>query len=154
LRRIAILDFDVHHGNGTEDIFRRDERVLLCSSYQHPYYPYSEVQNVPGHIIHAPLPGGSGGSAFRDAITAAWLPALAGFKPEMIFVSAGFDAHVEDEMSGIALTEADYRWITDLIMEQADATANGRIVSTLEGGYALSALGRSVEAHLRSLMKL
>lgn len=154
LERVAILDFDVHHGNGSEDIFRDDLRVIVCSTFQHPFYPYTSIAESPDHIICAPLEATAKGAEFREAVTTHWLPALHHFKPQMIFVSAGFDAHVEDDISGVSLTEADYGWVTEQIQDIAKAYAQGRIVSVLEGGYALSALGRSVEAHLRVLMEL
>ncbi len=154
LERVAILDFDVHHGNGTEDIFSDDERVMLCSTFQHPFYPYTRFQEDGARIICAPLDATAGSVEFHAAVEEKWLPALHRFKPQMIFVSAGFDAHIEDDMSGVSLKEADYRWVTEQIIDIADAYSAGRVVSTLEGGYALSALARSVEAHLRVLMNL
>jgi acetoin utilization deacetylase AcuC-like enzyme len=152
LERVAIVDFDVHHGNGTEDIFRREPRVMICSSFQHPYYPFSGGDNVDGHLINVRLPAGTDGPAFRAAVETAWLPQLDAFRPELVLVSAGFDAHVEDEMAGLALTEADYGWVTDLILDVAGRYAQKRVVSSLEGGYALHALGRSVAVHLRRMM--
>ncbi len=154
LERVAIVDFDVHHGNGTEAIFTGDKRVLFCSTFQHPFYPYIPCREATGHIVCAPLDASAGSAEFRTAVERKWLPALDAFRPEMILVSAGFDAHIEDEMSGVSLTEHDYRWVTEQIHRFADRYADGRIVSTLEGGYADSALGRSVEAHLRVLMGL
>lgn len=152
LKRVAIVDFDVHHGNGTEDIFQEDPRVMVCSSFQHPYYPFSGADTIDGHLINVRLPAGTDGKAFRAAVEAAWVPQLDVFKPELILVSAGFDAHVEDDMAGLALTEADYAWVTDLILSAAERHARRRVVSCLEGGYALHALGRSVAAHLRQMM--
>ena len=152
LERLAIVDFDVHHGNGTEDIFAAEPRVLFCSSFQHPYYPYSGADSGGAHMTPLPLPAGSGGAAFRAAVEAQWLPRLEAFAPELILISAGFDAHLEDEMAGLALTEADYHWITRELLALAQRHGEGRIVSTLEGGYALSALGRSVVAHLDALL--
>jgi acetoin utilization deacetylase AcuC-like enzyme len=152
LQRVAIVDFDVHHGNGTEDIFAAEPRVLFCSSFQHPFYPYSDMESVHTQMVHAPLPAGSGSAAFRQAVEEIWLPRLQGFAPELILISAGFDAHVEDDMAGLALTEADYHWVTRRILAVAHHHGQGRIVSTLEGGYALSALGRSVVAHLDALL--
>ncbi|MCU7906955.1 MAG: histone deacetylase family protein [Candidatus Thiodiazotropha sp. (ex Epidulcina cf. delphinae)] len=154
LERMAILDFDVHHGNGSEDIFRDDKRVMVCSTFQHPFYPYTAIEESPDHIIYAPLEATAKSAEFREAVTSLWLPALDHFKPQMVFVSAGFDAHREDDMSGVSLTEADYRWVTEQIREVADRYAEGRIVSVLEGGYELHALARSAEAHLRVLMDL
>ncbi len=154
LERVAILDFDVHHGNGSEDIFREDHRVMICSTFQHPFYPYTSIGESPDHIICAPLEATAKGPEFRHAVSNQWLPALHQFKPQMVIVSAGFDAHVEDDMSGVSLTETDYSWVTEQIQTVAREYAYGRVVSVLEGGYALSALGRSVEAHLRVLMGL
>jgi acetoin utilization deacetylase AcuC-like enzyme len=154
LARAAILDFDVHHGNGSEDIFRDDMRVMVCSTFQHPFYPYTAIEESPGHIVCAPLHATAKGAEFREAITHLWLPALDRFKPQIIFISAGFDAHMEDDISGVSLVEADYRWVTEQICNIAQHYAGGRIVSVLEGGYEPSALGRSVEAHIRVLMGL
>lgn len=151
LDRVAILDFDVHHGNGNEDIFRQDPRVLVCSVYQHPLYPFAGGASVPGHIINVPVPAGSGGRAWRQAVTDRWLPALDAFRPQLIIVSAGFDGHAADPMAELLLTEADYAWITDEIAASADRHSGGRIVSCLEGGYDLGALGRCVAIHLRRI---
>ena len=152
--RVAILDFDVHHGNGTEEIFLEDERVLFCSSYQHPFYPHSGAPSVPGHIANVPLPAGTGGPGFRAAIEKHWLPEVDAFAPQVIFVSAGFDAHAGDPLAQLMLTEDDYTWITERIIELADRHADGRIVSSLEGGYALDALAASACAHVRTLAGL
>lgn len=152
LQRIAIVDFDVHHGNGTEDIFRDDPDVLFCSTFQHPFYPHTGADTQRDHIVNVPLPAASGSQAFREAVEQYWLARLDAFKPELILVSAGFDGHVEDEMAGMALVENDYAWVTRQIKQLADRHASGRIVSTLEGGYALSALGRSVVAHLNAML--
>jgi acetoin utilization deacetylase AcuC-like enzyme len=151
LERVAIVDFDVHHGNGTEDIFCKDERVLMVGTFQHPFYPYSGTDDPAANMANVPLPAGTGGQGFREAVEYVWLPALERFQPQMIFFSAGFDAHVEDDMAMLRLTEADYSWVTTQIKAIADRYAQGRIVSVLEGGYALSALGRSVVTHLRAL---
>ena len=151
LDRVAILDFDVHHGNGTEDIFTDDNRVMLCSSFQHPYYPGTGADSGNSHIIPTPLSARTAGPAFRAAIERTWLPALADFRPELIIISAGFDAHADDPLAYLELVEADYTWITQRIREVADTYAEGRIVSALEGGYSLSALGRSAVAHVRAL---
>lgn len=134
LERVAILDFDVHHGNGSEDIFRRDRRVIVCSTFQHPFYPYTAIEESPDHIICAPLDATAKSAEFRQAVTDHWLSSLNHFKPQMLFVSAGFDAHIEDDMSGVSLTEMDYRWVTEQIKVVADKYAEGRIVSVLEGG--------------------
>ncbi len=154
LNRVAIADFDVHHGNGTEEIFRNDPRVMLCSTFQHPFYPYCGADSGSDHIINVPLPAGTDGAAFRQAVTERWLPALERFQPEMLFVSAGFDAHREDDMGMFKLSESDYAWVTQQIKDVAERHAQGRIVSALEGGYELHALGRSVAAHIKVLSGL
>lgn len=151
LQRIAIADFDVHHGNGTEDIFHDDPRVMLCSSFRHPYYPHSGADSGNDHIINTPLSAGSDGSALRKVVNEQWLPALARFKPQLLIISAGFDAHKEDGMGGLAWSEEDYVWVTETLKAVAKQYAGGRIVSVLEGGYALDALGSSVAAHVKSL---
>ena len=152
LERVAIVDFDVHHGNGTEHIFQHDARVLFCSTFQHPFYPNSGSDTRSDHIVNAPLAAGSNGEAFRHSIEQHWPPAIDAFKPQLILCSAGFDAHVEDDMAGLKLTESDYQWVTSQIKTMANKHAEGRIVSTLEGGYALSALGRCVVAHINALL--
>jgi acetoin utilization deacetylase AcuC-like enzyme len=151
LRRVAVVDFDVHHGNGTEDIFRDDPRVLMVSTFQHPFYPYSGVEGRSERMVNVPLAAGSGGKEFRAAVERLWLPALEAFEPEMLFVSAGFDAHRDDDMAMLNLVEADYAWVTGKIQDVAQRHAAGRIVSVLEGGYDLHALGRSVAVHLKVL---
>ncbi len=152
LKRVAIVDFDVHHGNGTEDIFRETPEVLFCSTFQHPFYPDTGTGIVSEHIINVPLPAGSNGQVFRDAVQSRWLPELEAFQPELIFISAGFDAHVEDDMANLCLLEQDFAWVTHEIKTIADKYAKGRIVSALEGGYAQLALGRSVAAHINALL--
>lgn len=154
LERVAVVDFDVHHGNGTEDIFRADARVMLCSTFQHPYYPFSGAEGASAHIVPVPLPAGTAGPAYREAFAARILPRLDAFRPQFVFCSAGFDGHREDDMAQFGLVEADYAWITERVMEVAAQHAGGRIVSVLEGGYDLSALGRSVAAHIRTLARL
>jgi acetoin utilization deacetylase AcuC-like enzyme len=154
LERVAIVDFDVHHGNGTEDIFENDPRVLVCSSYEHPLYPYTGRPTIPGHLINSPLKRGSAGAEFRMAVEKEWLPELEAFKPQFIFISAGFDAHWEDDMAQLQLNDTDYAWVTRKITQVASQYAKNHIVSMLEGGYALNALGRSVEQHIRVLMGL
>lgn len=154
LTRIAIVDFDVHHGNGTENIFKNDPRIMLCSTFQHPFYPYCGADSSSDHIINVPLAARTDGQVFRSAITEHWLPALEAFRPEMIFISAGFDAHQEDDMAHLNLIESDYTWVTEQIKAIAVKYAQKRIVSALEGGYALHALGRSVTAHVRVLCGL
>jgi len=152
LERIAIVDFDVHHGNGTEDIVTDDERVLFCSTFQHPFYPHSGYDSTAANIVNAPLPSGANGQVFREAVEKHWLPRLEAFAPQLILVSAGFDAHQADDMANLNLVDADYGWITRRLCEQADRSAGGRVVSTLEGGYDLHALARSVEAHLKAFL--
>jgi acetoin utilization deacetylase AcuC-like enzyme len=154
LSRVAIIDFDVHHGNGTEDIFDRDDRVLFCSTFQHPFYPFTPLRENSPNRISVPLDASAGSAEFRAAVTDHWLPALERFKPEMIFVSAGFDAHVADDMSGVSLVDEDYRWVTEELVRIAEQSASKRIVSTLEGGYELHSLARCTELHLRVLMGL
>ncbi|MBI1395820.1 MAG: histone deacetylase family protein [Betaproteobacteria bacterium] len=154
LERVAIVDFDVHHGNGTEDIFRDDPRVMMVSTFQHPFYPYSGAEGRSDRMVNVPLAAYSGSREFREAVDTAWMPALERFAPRMFFVSAGFDAHREDDMASLALVEADYAWVTKRITDLAERIAGGRVVSLLEGGYALHALGRSVTAHLRVLAGL
>ncbi len=151
LRRVAIIDFDVHHGNGTEDIIANDERVLMASFFQHPLYPFSGGTPLGTNMINLPVPAYSRGAEVREMIEVMWMPRLEEFKPQMLFISAGFDAHREDDLGQLGLVEADYEWITLRMKDLADRHAGGRIVSCLEGGYNLSALARSVAAHLRAL---
>lgn len=154
LQRVAIVDFDVHHGNGTEETFANEPRVLMASLFQHPFYPYSGTDSSCTNAINIPLPAGTGGALVRRLIAEQWLPALHAYRPQMIFISAGFDAHRDDDIGQMDLLEADYAWITRQIKEVARLHAGGRIVSCLEGGYNLPALGRSVVAHLRVLAGL
>jgi acetoin utilization deacetylase AcuC-like enzyme len=154
LKRVTVVDFDVHHGNGTEDIFHDDPRVLMVSTFQHPFYPYSGIDGRSERMVNIPLAAYSTGREFRAAVEQHWLPALESFKPEMVFISAGFDAHRDDELAMLNLVEADYAWVTQQLRKVADKYANGRIVSVLEGGYALGALGRSVMTHLKVLASL
>jgi len=151
LQRIAIVDFDVHYGNGTEDIFRAEPRVMVFSTFQHPFYPYSGADTHLPNMINVPLPAGTRSAPYREAVEQYWLPALRKFKPELIMISAGFDAHCDDHMAGLCLVDEDYAWVTRHIKNIAAETAQGRIISTLEGGYELDALGRSVHAHLAVL---
>jgi acetoin utilization deacetylase AcuC-like enzyme len=151
LARVAIIDFDVHHGNGTEDIIAGDERVLRVSFFQHPLYPYCGAVPKGTNMVNVPLPPYTRGAEIRATIDEMWMPALDEFRPEMVFVSAGFDAHREDDLGQLGLVEADYEWITRRLLAVAERHAKGRIVSCLEGGYHLSALARSVAAHLRVL---
>ena len=151
LQRVAIIDFDVHHGNGTEDIIAGDDRVLMASFFQHPLYPGSGAVPMGTNMVNVPVPPYTRGMAVRELIDVMWMPRLEEFAPQMLFISAGFDAHREDDLGQLGLVEADYEWITRRLKDLADRHCNGRIVSCLEGGYALSALGRSVVAHLRVL---
>jgi len=151
VERVAIVDFDVHHGNGTEEIFAHDGQVLMVSTFQHPFYPYSGTEDPAPNMVNVPLAAGAGSKQFREAVTRYWLPALERFAPQLVLFSAGFDAHAEDDMAMLRLVDADYGWVTEQIKAIADRQAHGRIVSMLEGGYALSALGRSVVQHLRVL---
>ncbi|NVK40510.1 MAG: histone deacetylase family protein [Oceanospirillaceae bacterium] len=150
--RVAVLDFDVHHGNGTVDIFQDRPEVLVCSSFQFPFYPFRYQDIRRPNIVHTPLPGGTGSDAFRLAIERDWLPALRDHRPDIVFISAGFDAHRADPLAQLLLEDEDYRWITDLIVDAARRDTGGRIVSVLEGGYDLPALARSVEQHLAGLL--
>ena len=154
LKRVAVVDFDVHHGNGTEDILAGDDRVLMVSFFQHPFYPYNGAENPAPNMVNVPVPAYTRGMEIRELVETFWVPRLEAHRPELIFISAGFDAHREDDMGQLALPEADYSWITWRIRELAKKHAGGRIVSCLEGGYNLSALARSVEAHLRALADL
>ncbi|WP_194723284.1 histone deacetylase family protein [Noviherbaspirillum malthae] len=154
LERVAIVDFDVHHGNGTEEAFLNDPRVLMVSFFQHPFYPYSAVLEDVPNMLNLPVPAYTKGNDIRQLVDEKWLPALHAHRPEMVFISAGFDAHREDDLGQMGLVEADYAWMTQRIMEVAQEHAQGRIVSCLEGGYNLSALGRSVVAHVKALASI
>ena len=154
LERVAIIDFDVHHGNGTEDIFSDDEHVLMASIFQHPFYPYSGTEDPAPNMHNVPLAAGSGGKELRRAVQEVWLPALEKYKPQLLLFSAGFDAHVEDDMAMLRFTDSDYRWVTEQVADIARRHAQGRMVSLLEGGYALDALGRSAVQHVRVLAGL
>ena len=154
LERVAIVDFDVHHGNGTEEIFAGDERVLMASFFQHPFYPYSGTENPANNMVNVPLPAGTNGEKVRAVVEEIWMPRLEQFEPQMILVSAGFDAHREDDLGQMSLVEADYAYMTARLLELAGRHCGGRLVSSLEGGYNLSALARSVVAHLRVLARL
>ena len=151
LSRVAIIDFDVHHGNGTEDCFSGHEQVLMVSAFQHPYYPYSGLESPAPNMLNIPLPGGTDGDEFRRMVSEVWIPRLREFQPQLLLISAGFDAHLEDDMGGMKLRESDYAWITAQLKQLAEEFARGRIVSMLEGGYVLSPLARSVAAHLKVL---
>ena len=152
LERLAIIDFDVHHGNGTEAIFRDEPRVLMCSTYQYPLYPYVVGMMVPGHMVNVPLAPGAGGAALRAAVEGHWLPELERFAPQLILVSAGFDAHRDDPLASLTFTEQDFEWVTAALLGVAERHAGGRLICSLEGGYALSALGRSAAACVRALL--
>ena len=151
LARVAIVDFDVHHGNGTEDIIAGDERVLMVSIFQDQLYPFSGGVPKGTNMVNVPVPAYTRGAEVRELIEAHWMARLEAFRPQMIFISAGFDAHREDDLGQLGLLEADYEWITRRVKGVADRHAQGRIVSCLEGGYNLGALARSVAAHLRVL---
>lgn len=150
IERVAIIDFDVHHGNGTEAAFYDDPRILMCSFFQHPFYPYSGLDHS-DNMVNMPMPASTKGDVVRKMITETWLPRLREFEPELILISAGFDAHREDDLGQMGLVEDDYVWMTQRLKEVANEYAGGRIVSCLEGGYNLSALGRSVVAHVKAL---
>ena len=154
LERVAIIDFDVHHGNGTEEIFEGDEHVLMASTFQHPFYPYSGTDMPASNMVNVPLPAGAGSKQLQEAVAKYWLPALDEYEPELVIFSAGFDAHIEDDMAMLQFRDADYRWVTEQVKAIAERHARGRIVSMLEGGYSLPALGRSVVQHLRVLADL
>ena len=154
LQRVAIVDFDVHHGNGTEDIVAGDDRILMVGFFQHPFYPYAGADATAANLLNLPLPAYTQGAAVRALVADQWMPRLEAFAPELILVSAGFDAHREDDLGQLGLVEADYAWITQQLMQLAARHAKGRLVSCLEGGYNLDALARSVEAHVRVLVGL
>ena len=154
LKRVAIVDFDVHHGNGTENILSDDSRVLMVSIFQHPFYPYSGTEHPAGNMLNLPVPAYTKGMDVRELIEMMWMPRLEEFQPEMIFISAGFDAHREDDLGQLGLNENDFAWITGRVRDIAKRYSKGRIVSMLEGGYSLDALARSVEAHVRVLADL
>jgi len=156
LSRVALVDFDVHHGNGSEDILAGDERVLMCSIFETGLYPFNgedarTLKDAP-NLVNVGLPPRSGSEAFRSAVTQHWLPALEAFRPELLFISAGFDAHREDDMGNLGLVEADYEWVTRQLMDLAWRHGRGRVISCLEGGYVLSPLARSVSAHVKVLI--
>jgi len=154
LERVAIIDFDVHHGNGTEDIFEGDEHVLMASTFQHPFYPYSGTDNPASNMVNIPLAAGAGSREFREAVKEGWIPALDEFSPQLVLFSAGFDAHAEDDMAMLRFSDADYGWVTAELKAIADRHCGGRMVSMLEGGYALSALGRSAVQHIKVMSGL
>lgn len=151
-QRIAVLDFDVHQCNGTIDIFQDDPNVLICTSFQYPFYPWRYLRSESHNVVNTPLEAGTGSEAFRQAIENDWLPVLHAFKPDLVLLSSGFDAHQDDPMAELNLCEADYYWVTRLAMDIAALYADNRLVSVLEGGYELAALGRCVEAHVKALL--
>jgi acetoin utilization deacetylase AcuC-like enzyme len=154
--RVAIVDFDVHHGNGSQDIFWNDPTVMYCSTHQMPLYPGTGAVSERGArntIVNAPLRPGDGGEEFREAMETAILPRLGDFAPDLVIISAGFDAHMRDPLANLNFLEADYTWVTQKLMELADRHADGRVVSVLEGGYDLEGLSKSVAAHVTALMR-
>jgi acetoin utilization deacetylase AcuC-like enzyme len=154
--RVAVVDFDVHHGNGSQDIFWSDKTVMYCSTHQMPLYPGTGAVNERGEyntVVNAPLSPGDGGEEFRAAVETVILPRLRDFRPDLVVISAGFDAHQRDPLANLNLLEADFRWATQKLMEVADASANGRVVSLLEGGYDLDGLANSTAAHVNALMR-
>lgn len=152
LERVALVDFDVHHGNGSEDIFRGDERVLMCSIFEQGLYPYTGEKAVGPNMMNIGLPARSGSDKFREAVATQWVPALDAFAPQLIYISAGFDAHREDDMGNLGLVDADYAWVTRQLMAVAQRHCQGRIISCLEGGYVLNPLARSVAEHVKVLI--
>lgn len=154
LQRVAIIDFDVHHGNGTEKAFQNDPRVLMCGLFQHPFYPFSGADNPASNMVNVPVAAYTNGTTVRDLVTQRWLPRLQQHQPQLVLFSAGFDAHVEDDMGQLALVEDDFAWMTRQVMHVAQPHSQGRAVSCLEGGYEFSSLGRSVAAHIRAMAGL
>jgi acetoin utilization deacetylase AcuC-like enzyme len=154
LKKVAIVDFDVHQGNGTEEMFKDDDRVLFCSTFQHPFFPYTAILPNAPNRLNVPLTASAGSEEFRAAVSDYWLPALNDFQPQLIFMSAGFDAHRDDDMSNICLTDADFRWVAEQIVQVAAGSASTRVISVLEGGYELNSLARCVDTHIRVLMGL
>jgi acetoin utilization deacetylase AcuC-like enzyme len=152
LERVALIDFDVHHGNGSEDIFRGDDRVLMCSIFEEGLYPFSGENATGDNMVNVGLPSRSGSDKFREAVTQQWIPALDKFAPQLIYISAGFDAHREDDMGNLGLVDADYAWVTQQLMNVAKRHCQGRMISCLEGGYVLNPLARSVGEHVKVLI--
>jgi acetoin utilization deacetylase AcuC-like enzyme len=153
-QRIAILDFDVHQCNGTIDIFKDDPDILICTSFQFPFYPWRYLRSEWQNVVNTPLEAGTDSAAFRKAIEDDWLPALHSFKPELVLVSAGFDAHRDDPLAELCLVEEDFFWVTQLALDIAALYSENRLVSVLEGGYDTDSLGRSAEAHVKALLGL
>jgi acetoin utilization deacetylase AcuC-like enzyme len=152
LKRIVVIDFDVHHGNGTEDIFAGDDRVMMVSTFEQALYPFSGDIPLGANMVNVPLPAYSNGEAMREAVLTQWIPAIEAYQPQLILISAGFDAHREDDMSHLMWTDQDYAWITEQLVKVANKVCGGRIVSSLEGGYAVEALARSVGQHVDMLL--
>ncbi len=152
IQRVALIDFDVHHGNGSEDIFRDDERVIMCSIFEQGIYPFTGENATGTNMVNVGLPSRSGSEKFREAVSTHWIPALDAFAPEIIYISAGFDGHREDDMGNLGLVEADYEWVTQQLMAVARRHSKGRVISCLEGGYVLSPLARSAAAHVKVLI--
>jgi len=152
LQRVALIDFDVHHGNGSEDILQNDKRILMCSIFEKGLYPFSGENSTATNMVNVGLPSRSGSEKFREAITTHWIPALDAFEPQLIYISAGFDGHREDDMGNLGLVEADYAWVTKQLMDVARRHCQGRMISCLEGGYVLSPLARSATAHVKVLI--
>jgi acetoin utilization deacetylase AcuC-like enzyme len=153
LERVAIADFDAHHGNGTESIFRDEPRILLCSAFQHPFYPDHPFVSDSDHIVNVPLPAYTASHPFREALTEYWLPALEAFRPQLVMVSAGFDGHTSDNMSQLMLTNDDFAWLSGQLTRVAEKYAGNRLVAVLEGGYNCDTLGGSVLAFLQEYWK-
>ena len=153
LERVAIVDFDVHHGNGTQDLIEDDARILFCSTHQSPLFPGTGAADEVGvgNVLNVPLPEGTGSQAFRDVITQIVLPRLDAFSPQLVIISAGFDAHMNDPLAGMRLTTEDFGWVTARLCDVADTHCEGKVVSSLEGGYDLAALGASAAAHVKVL---
>ena len=154
LDKVAIIDFDVHHGNGTEEIFEDEPRMLFCSTYQHPFFPFTPQLPDADNRVSIPLDATAKSAEFRAAVVDHWLPALSNFEPQLVMISAGFDAHRDDDMSHVSLVDDDFRWVTEQLVQVAGNSASDRIVSALEGGYELHSLARCVEMHIRTPMRL
>jgi acetoin utilization deacetylase AcuC-like enzyme len=154
IKRVAIIDFDVHHGDGTEDIFKDNPAVMLCSTFQHPFYPHRGANTSSSRIINVPLAAGTDGYMFRNAVKELFTPALARFKPDILFVSAGFDAHSQDPLANLMLEADDYTWLTQYIVAQSVKYCEGRLISCLEGGYHLQSLEQCALAHIKALTEL
>jgi acetoin utilization deacetylase AcuC-like enzyme len=152
LERVALIDFDVHHGNGSEDIFQGDDRVLMCSIFEIGLYPFNGENAKGPNMVNVGLPSRSGSDKFREAVTTQWIPALDKFAPQLIYISAGFDGHREDDMGNLGLVDADYAWVTQQLMAVANRHCKGRVISCLEGGYVLNPLARSVAEHVKVLI--